>query len=189
MASPNYIQSPNLSTTPEQISPETSTPCAQKVQIDTSNIFEDTPVAKMDLSPPLLMAPGKGYGKIPKQEASTAINHQSEADDAEMRLASPIFNHGAQYPALNGDISEDMMDGVEQTSNYGSEEAENDNREEKTTHLLAPSVENSPDSSRRGVDSKSKVQIEWIGTSTFFLKQNLELQGSVSFSWKQLDAF
>jgi hypothetical protein len=185
MASPNSIQSPTVSATPEKISHKTYTPFAQKVHTDTSDTFEDTPVAKLDISPPHLVVPGKSYGKILIQGAITAAALHSEADNGEMELASPIFSHGAQYPGLDGDVSEDMMEGVEQTSNSGSE---NNNCEEKKLQVLAPSVKKSTDITQCGVNSGSRVQIEWIGTSTFFLEHNLELQGAVSFSCKLMES-
>lgn len=181
MASPNDIQSPTVSATPEQISHESSTPLAQKFHTDTSCTFEDTPVAKLDISPPHLVAPGKGYGKIPKQGTTTVATLQSESDNGEIELASPIFSHGVKDSALDGDVSEDMMEGVEQTSKSGCDEADNGNGG-KMTRALAPSVESTPDLSRDVLGLKSRVQIDWIGTSTFFLEQNLELQGAVSFS-------
>ena len=188
MASPNNISSPTVSATPEQISHKNSTPLAQKVHTDTSDTFEDTPVMRTDISLPHLVAPGKGYGRIPKQDSITTATLHSETENGDMELSSPIFSHGAQYPALDGDISRDMMEGVEQTSNSGSERAKNYKCEEKTTQVLAPSVKKSPDISQCGVDLGSRVQIEWIGTSTFFLEHNLELQGAVSFSLKLMEA-
>jgi hypothetical protein len=185
MASPNNISSPTVSATPEQISHKNSTPLAQKVHTDTSDTFEDTPVMGTDISLPHLVAPGKGYGRIPKPDSSTAAALHNEVDDGEMALASPIFNYGAQYPALDGDVPENMMEGVEQNSNSGSE---NNSCEERNTHLLTPSVKKSPDISQCGVNSGSRVQIEWIGTSTFFLEHNLELQGAVSFSCKLMES-
>jgi hypothetical protein len=181
MASPNNISSPTVSATPEQISHKNSTPLAQKVHTDTSDTFEDTPVMRTDISLPHLVAPGKGYGRIPKQDSITTATLHSETENGDMELASPIFSHGSQYPAFDGDVSEDMMEGVEQTSNSGSE---NNNCEGKNLQVLAPSVEISPDFSQCGVNLGSRVQIEWIGTSTFFLEDNLELQGAVSFSCK-----
>jgi hypothetical protein len=181
MASPNDIQSPTVSATPENTSPKVPTPLTQEVHSNTSSIFDDTPVVKMEISPPLLVAPGKGYGKILEQGASIATNHHSEADNVEMELASPIFSHGAQYPALDGGISEDIMEGVEQASNFGTEGAENTKCEEKIAQVLAPNANNPPEFSQAGVDLESRVQIEWIGTSTFFLEHNLELQRAVSF--------
>ncbi len=181
MASPNNIQSPTVSATPEQIFHKASTPFAQKVYTDTSDTFEDTPVANLDISPPHLVAPGKGYGKMPKEGAITAATLQTEAENGEMELASPIFSHEAKYHVLDGDVSEDMMEGVEQTSTSGSEEADNGNGGEMT-RVLAPSVESAPDISQGVLDMKNRVQIEWIGTSMFFMEQNLELQGAVSFS-------
>jgi hypothetical protein len=182
MASSNNIQSPVLSATPENKSRKVFTPLMQRVHTDASQIFDDTPITKTDISPPLLVAPGKGYGKIPKQGAVTATTDHSEVDGAEMELASPIFSHGAQYPALDGDVSEDIREGIEQTSNTGSEGAEDNNSEEKNTEVLPRSADNSPESSQAEMDLKSRVQIEWIGTSTFFSEHNIELQGTVSLS-------
>jgi hypothetical protein len=186
MDSPIDIQSPTISETPEQLSNKISTPLAQKVHTNASQIFEDTPVTKTDISPPLLVAPGKGYGKIPKQDSITTVALHSETG-GELELASPIFSHGAQYPALDGDVLKDMMEGIEKTSSSESERAENNSREEKTAQVLAPSVETPSDFSQAGVYLESRVQIEWIGTSTFFLEHSLQLQGAVSFSincWK-----
>jgi hypothetical protein len=180
MDSPNNIQSPTVSATPEQIFHEASTPFARMAHTDTSDTFEDTPVAKLDISPPHLVVPGNGYGRIPKPDSITTATLHSETDNGEMELASPIFSHGARYPALDGDVSEDMMEGMEQTSNSGSEVADNGNGGEMT-RVLAPSVEITPNLSRGVLDSESRVQIEWIGTSTFFLEHNLELQEKVSF--------
>ena len=112
----------------------------------------------------------------------------AKSDNGEMELASPIFSHGAQYPALDGDVSEDMMEGVEQTSNSGSERQIMETVKKKTLGRWHQVWKSHQIFLECGANLGSRVQIEWIGTSTFFLEHNLELQGAVSFSCKLMES-
>jgi hypothetical protein len=179
MVSSNNISSPTITTTPKQMPINHSTPLAQKINTNTSFNFDDTPVAKMDMSPPLLVEPGKGSGKIQKQVSFTVASPCSDEGKAEVELASPIFSNGPQYPALDGHVSENRMEGVEPISNSGSELADNSSSEEALIRVLVPSIDNL---SQDMGDFQKRIQIEWIGTSTFFFEHNIELQGAVSFT-------
>ncbi|KAE9364674.1 hypothetical protein N431DRAFT_354695 [Stipitochalara longipes BDJ] len=65
------------------------------------------------------------------------------------------------------------MDGVEQTSTSGFEVTDNGSDEQKIAQVLDISLDNlSPELEAL----KKRVQIEWLGTSTFFLAQNIEVQ-------------
>jgi len=99
------------------------------------------------------------------------------AQNGELKLASPIFAHGAQYPALDVPASEDMMEGVEQTLASGSDSSVNGGGGEQNVQILVPNLETASD----GLEClKARIRIEWLGTSTFFLAHNVELQEVVS---------
>lgn len=172
------IPPPSLTETPEQTSNDKYTPQAQRVNTDHSTNFDSTPFAKMDMSPPFVVEPGKGTGHIKKQVLFAEIHTGSEAGKGELEPASPIFAHRAQYPALGRHDSDDMMEGVEQTSNSRSDTGDNSSGEEEMIQALAPSIENTS----QDLDDLMAIQIEWIGTSTFFLEHNIELQKAVSCS-------
>jgi hypothetical protein len=173
------IPSPSVTATPEKASSNNSTPMAQRVHTDSSINFDDTPVAKRDMSPPLMVEPGKGTGHIKNQVTFTGPHLHNGTRNGGLELASPIFSHGSQYTALDRHILEDIMEGVEQTSGSGSEVADDSSGAEDMVRVLVPSVDNI---SQALENSEKGIQIEWIGTSTFFLEHNIELQGAVSSS-------
>jgi hypothetical protein len=72
-----------------------------------------------------------------------------------------------------------MMEGVEQTSGSGSEVEDDSSGAEEMVRVLVPSIDNI---SKALENLEKGIQIEWIGTSTFFLEHNIELQGAVSSS-------
>ena len=179
MASKTDILSPSVTATPEKASSNNSTPMAQRVHTDSSINFDDTPVAKRDMSHPLMVEPGKGTGHMKEQVTFTGPYLHNGTRNEGLELASPIFSHGSQYPALYRHISDDMMEGVEQTSGSGSEVEDNSSGAEEMVRVLVPSIDNI---SKALENLEKGIQIEWIGTSTFFLEHNIELQGAVSSS-------
>ena len=181
MASADEIPSSTITATPKQASNEHTTPFAQKIRTDTTFDFDDTPVVKMDMSPPHLVVPGKGNGQIQKYEAFAVATLFDDTGKGELELASPIFSHRTQHPDLDGNISEDMMEGVQQTATSGSEKPDNGNNtsgDEEIIRVLVPRVNNA---SQHLVGLDQSIQIGWLGTSTFFLEQNIELQRVVSY--------
>ena len=69
------------------------------------------------------------------------------------------------------------MDGVEQTATSDSENTIIDDSEKGLIRVLVPNLED------RAEDMdclKESIRIEWLGTSTFFLAHNIELQEVVS---------
>ena len=131
------------------------------------------------MSPPLVVGPAKGNGHIQGQVAFTGATSVISTSNGELELASPIFTHGPSLPVIERQVSEDIMDGVEQASTSDSEEKSTDQSENQLVRVLVPSLD-------REIDDlgclKESVRIEWLGTSTFFLAQNIELQEMVSSS-------
>jgi hypothetical protein len=177
MASPNEIPFPSVSTTHDRTPIAQSTPSPQRVHTDASFDFDSTPVTKMDMSPTLVVEPGKGTGHMQQQVPFTSENIDRVAQNSELKLASPIFAHGAQYPALDEPASEDMMQGVEQTLASGSDSPGNGGGGEQSVQILVPNLETASDDLEY---LKARIRIEWLGTSTFFLAHNVELQEGVS---------
>jgi hypothetical protein len=114
-----------------------------------------------------------------KPVSLTAASLYNDVRNAKMELASPIFAYRSQYPAIGGQASDDIMEGVEQTSTSGSEVANNNSSAEELVRVLLPTTDNL---SQASVDLEQRIKIEWIGTSTLFLRHNLELQAAVSLS-------
>jgi hypothetical protein len=179
MASPNEIPSPSVLTTPDRTPIAQSTPSPQRVHTDASFDFDSTPIAKMDMSPPLVVEPGKGTGHIQQQVPFTGAKIDRLAQTGELKLSSPIFAHPAQYPALDGPASEDIMEGVEQTLTSGSNSSGNSSGEEGQIQVLVTDLEKALDELEC---LKERIRVEWLGTSTFFLVHNVELQEVVSSS-------
>lgn len=179
MASLNDITSLTTPKTPAQAPDNHSTPPAQRFDTNQSFDFESAPVAKMEMSPPNIVTHGKGTGHVEKGAAFTAGTLSNDSTEQSLVLASPIFSHGPQYPAVNGNISEDTMEGVEETSSSGSDTVDHANAEDAMEEALMPNINNA---SQTEMDLEGVIQIEWIGTSTFFVQHNLELQGAVSLS-------
>jgi hypothetical protein len=179
MVSLHEVPSPTVPATPEQLPHNYSAPLAQKVHTNSSINFDDPPFTKMDMSPPLRVAPRKGNGQMQKPVSLTAASLYNDVRNAKMELASPIFAYRSQYPAIGGQASDDIMEGVEQTSTSGSEVANNNSSAEELVRVLLPTTDNL---SQASVDLEQRIKIEWIGTSTLFLRHNLELQAAVSLS-------
>jgi len=124
-----------------------------------------------------VVEPGKGTRHIQQQVPFNGAKFDRVAQNGELKLASPIFAHGVQYPAPDGPASEDIMEGVEQTLNSSSDSSGNGGGGEKNVQIFLPSVETASEDLEC---LKARIRIEWLGTSTFFLAHNVELQEVVS---------
>lgn len=125
-----------------------------------------------------MVEPGQGTGQIQQQAPLTGAKIDRVAQNGDLKLASPIFAHGGQYPALDGPASEDMMEGAEQTLASGSNPSGNGGvGGEQNVQISVPNLETTSDDLEC---LKARIRIEWLGTSTFFLAHNVELQEVVS---------
>jgi hypothetical protein len=186
MASTNEIPSPTVSTTPKRCL-RIATSIKQIALTDStfSGEYDDTPVNRADMSPPLLVKPGKGTGRMDKQPSFTAVTLNDDAVKAPLILASPIFNHGAQYPGFEepeaSGESEDMMEGIKHTSTSNSELTDDRDLAEPMMPGLASGIEKLADA-QNVVEIGGRIRVEWLGTSQFFIEQYIQLQAAVSGS-------
>ena len=126
-----------------------------------------------------MVEPSRGNGYIEGQVSFPNTNGDNVANSGDLELASPIFTHGPPVPTIEREVSVDIMEGVEQTSMSEIEKAHTGNSGKGLVRVLVPSLEERAEE----LDCfKESVRIEWLGTSTFFLAHNIELQEVVSLT-------
>lgn len=183
MASTNEIRSPTVSVTPER-RVTISNPVARRALTDSSfdGKYDDTPVNKMEMSPPLLVKPGKGTGHMKKEAQLTTATSCDEAGKPELKLASPIFSRGAQYPGFEGldtaSESDDVMVGIECTSGSNSHVLDSGSGE-TLIWVLDPQA-GKASATGNTIEIEGGIRTEWLGTTQFFTERIIQLQAAVS---------
>ena len=182
MAWTNEIRSPTVSVTPER-RVKISTPVVRRSLTNSSfdGKYDDTPVNKMEMSPPFLVKPGKGTGHMKKEAQLITATLCDGAGNTEPKLASPIFSQGVQYPGFDGldtaSESEDVMEGIERTSDSNSASSDS-GRAETLIQALDPQAGKA---TGNAIEIDGSIRTEWLGTTQFFTEQIIQLQVAVRY--------